>query len=109
MCKERLHDEFNYKNKELRLLEYKETTANDYLVLESFSQSKNKTLHFCEIPSENLRRKNKDIWFVVGRASTADVRITDISVSRIHSKITFHDGNFYIMDLTNYWFPLLKI
>lgn len=68
------------------------------MVFESFTHTPNKTIHICEVPEYH----EGNLVFEVGRSSDVDVRITgnynilkhiiDISVSRIHSKITFHKG-----------------
>ena len=68
-------------------------------MLESYTQTVNKTIHIMEIPSRYHPDRVPDIEFVVGRSSYTDVRITDISVSRTHSLITYHKGNFYVKDL----------
>lgn len=36
--------------------------------------------------------------FVIGRDNNTHIRITDISVSRNHSLLTFSEGNFYVKD-----------
>lgn len=34
----------------------------------------------------------------IGRGHESDVRISDISVSRVHAKLCFENGDFYIED-----------
>lgn len=89
--------------------------------MESYTHTPNKTIHILEIPAGNIG----DREFEVGRSSSVSVRITgkvgyfnfkwilDISVSRIHAKFTFHNGNFYLKDLeskfgtvTRLWHPI---
>jgi pSer/pThr/pTyr-binding forkhead associated (FHA) protein len=65
--------------------------------MESFTNTPHKTIHVVTIPSELARKKNK-ILVKVGRGTEVDVRITDISVSRFHSKIYFSKGEFYCQD-----------
>lgn len=64
------------------------------MVLESFTNTPHKTIHVLQMP-ENLVNRKKDVLVKVGRGTEVDVRITDISVSRYHSKIYFHQGEFY--------------
>ena len=40
----------------------------------------------------------KEKSFFVGRGNTVDIRITDISVSRVHSEIKLVNGEFYLSD-----------
>ena len=47
------------------------------MVLESLSKTNNKTVHVCNFDAKAV--------FKVGRGHVADVRISDISVSRHHS------------------------
>lgn len=42
--------------------------------------------------------KNKP-FIILGRSNEAHIRFTDISISRNHSKIRYHNDNFYIEDL----------
>lgn len=67
------------------------------MVLESFTNTPHKTIHVLQMP-ENLVNRKKDVLVKVGRGTEVDVRITDISVSRYHSKIYFHQGEFYWVD-----------
>ena len=51
-------------------------------------------IHF----DDDIAAKNKTLEFVIGRDNNVNIRITDISVSRNHSKITYFDNNFYVQD-----------
>lgn len=63
-------------------------------MLESFTNTPHKTIHVVTVPQKYTKKK-KELMIKVGRGTEADVRITDISVSRFHSKIYFYDGEFY--------------
>lgn len=52
--------------------------------------------------------KDKQI-IKMGRSNDADVRITDISVSRNHAFLKLHQGNFYIEDNNSKFGTLLQI
>jgi pSer/pThr/pTyr-binding forkhead associated (FHA) protein len=41
---------------------------------------------------------DSDEFFILGRGHESDVRISDISVSRSHAKISFKDKNFFLED-----------
>lgn len=99
LWKQNLETEFGINGQVHKLLEYKEIVQDNYFILESFSSTPSRTLHLIEIPNEKVKKKNKKIELLLGRVSTLDIRITDASVSRVHSKITYFDGNFYIKDL----------
>ena len=92
LCKSLFDDEFYYKSKKYKLLEYEEPEHSNYLVLESFTHTFNKTIHILEIPDGMMES------FIVGRSSSVSVRITDISVSRKHALISFDSNNFYLKD-----------
>ncbi len=65
--------------------------ANMYMVIESVTNTTSKTIHVINF---NQRRKIK-----VGRGQNAEVRITDISVSRFHSQIRLNkNGEVFIED-----------
>lgn len=67
------------------------------MVLESFTNTPHKTIHVLYFEDEMVKM-DEPVEFTVGRDNHVDVRITDISVSRVHSKINFFDNNFYISD-----------
>lgn len=66
-------------------------------MLESFTNTPHKTIHVVIIPSD-LAKKKRQVLIQVGRGNEVDVRITDISVSRVHAHIYFHQGEFYCND-----------
>lgn len=98
LCKEYFKVDFKDDYTTYKLLDYDEPTQDNYLVLESYSTSCNLTLHWIDIPNEKARKK-KAVEISLGRVNNLEVRITDASVSRLHSIITFHNGNFYIKDM----------
>ena len=69
---------------ELNLLNYKiHEGIKNYMIIESVTQTTSKTIHVINF---DARKSVK-----VGRAQVAEVRITDISVSRHHSNLTLND------------------
>lgn len=97
LCKNKIHEEFEYKGRKYYLLEYSRPSEGHYIVLESFTNTPHKTIHVVTIPNE-LAKKKSSILVKVGRGTEVDIRITDISVSRFHSKIYFSKGEFYCID-----------
>lgn len=79
------------------MLNYERPSSGHYLVLESFTNTPHKTIHVITIP-DDVARKKKSISIQVGRGNEVDVRITDISVSRVHAKIWLNNGEFYCAD-----------
>ena len=78
--------------KNYSLVDY-ERPKGSYLVLESLNQEKNtsRIVHLIK-PSPQ-----KDS-FKMGRGHESDLRINDISVSRLHALIKFKDGKFLLED-----------
>jgi hypothetical protein len=70
-----------------------ERPNTSYLVLESLNQEKNtsRIIHIVK-PSAG-----KDV-FKMGRGHESDLRINDISVSRLHAMIKYKDGKFLLED-----------
>lgn len=74
------------------LVDYERPTEN-YLVLESLNQEKN-TSRIIHIIKPN---QTKDT-FKLGRGHESDLRINDISVSRLHAIIKYKDNKFLLED-----------
>jgi hypothetical protein len=98
LCRCNLTTEFEIDGHTYKLLDYRDVDQDNHLILESISSTAGKTLHLINVP--NLQaKKNRRLEYLVGRVSTLDIRVTDPSVSRVHSKITYYNGDFYIKDL----------
>lgn len=97
LWKHKIHEEFEFNGRKYYLLNYERPKEGNYLVLESFTNTPHKTIHVIQI-SEQMAKSKNQILIKVGRGTEVDVRITDISVSRYHSKIYFHKGEFYWID-----------
>ena len=83
---------FKTKNKKYNLVDYERPTG-DYLVLESLSHEKNSS-RIIHIIKPNINKSE----FKLGRGHNADLRINDISVSRVHSMIKLQNGKFILED-----------
>lgn len=95
ICKAAFPDKVtSKKGHEIQLLNYNiHNNCSNYVILESVTQSSshNKTMHVCNFEDYQLIK--------VGRGAAADIRISDISVSRFHSNLFFSDdGQLTIVD-----------
>ena len=65
-----------------------------YIVLESIRNDKNNSRYVHTIVAENKKE------FILGRGHESDLRVNDISVSRVHVKITYseEEGHFVLED-----------
>ena len=73
----------------------------DYLIMESVKSAPAKVIHVFYL--------NKTNEFKIGRSVETDMKIADISVSRIHSYIRIKNGKLYIEDNGAKFGTLLKI
>lgn len=88
---------YYHNGKVYHLLNYLRPESGKFLILESFTNTLHKTIHVVHFDSQ-IVSSNKPIEFVVGRENEVDVRITDISVSRVHAKMTLFNDNYYVRD-----------
>ena len=87
---------FRHNNNINNLIDYIKPIDKNYMILESLNQVKDgnnyKSIHVITL-EENVRT-------VMGRGHDADIRINDISVSRLHGTITLQAGNkIFLKDL----------
>lgn len=108
LCQAKFSVEFEIDNENYKLLNYEEPGQENYLVLESYSSLKSKTIHIIEISKEKVNGKLKPIELLLGRVSSLDIRVADPSVSRVHSKISLYKGEFYIKDLDSKFGTLIR-
>ena len=60
------------------------------MIIESITQTTSKTIHVINFNEKKLIR--------LGRGNDSEVKIADISVSRTHSMIKYHNGCIYVED-----------
>lgn len=92
LCKTLFPESITYKGNLIRILNYKIPEDSNYVVLETYVSLKSKARIY------HVVNFKKDENVIVGRGQEANVRITDISVSRVHSKLSYSDGKFYMLD-----------
>lgn len=75
---------------------------SNYIILESVSdRNESKYLYIIQMKDRNVIK--------IGRASDADVRITDISVSRNHAEVKFVNGSYYVSDFSSKFGTLVRV
>jgi len=79
------------------MLDYFRPDEGKYVILESFTNTPHKTIHVIYF-DDQVAELNEDLEFYVGRDNNMQIRITDISVSRSHAKISFYNDEFYVKD-----------
>jgi hypothetical protein len=97
LCSERLKDNYMVNGKVTYVLDYLRPEDGNYMILESYTNTPHKTIHVL-LSDKNNNPDNCDVEYWVGRANEAAVRITDISVSRLHAMLTYSNGQFYVKD-----------
>ena len=93
---------FSLDGKESEVLRF-EKPKSPFLVLEGVGNDKNsnKGVHIIGVTGNNI--------VTLGRGHDADVRISDISVSRLHALIRFVDGCFIVEDKSSKFGTLLNL
>ena len=68
-------------------------SSDNYIILESLDLEKNSSRIIHTVIANDRKFK-----FTLGRGHESDLRINDISVSRLHAHIEYKDGNFVLVD-----------
>lgn len=103
ICNQPLPERIIIKNQITYLIDLKLPKDDDYIVLETLSSEKKdvKFLYIIHMP--------KDTKLLMGRSQECDIRMTDISISRIHAYLENKDGEFYIKDNLSKFGTLVKL
>ena len=108
ICKSVIPEIVEYRGKFISLLDFKDIDP-PYIIIQTMYQynSQNRNISdFNVIFVMSFKLKN---YLTIGRANNSDIRLSDVSVSRNHSKISYFDGNFYIDDIGSKFGTLLLI
>ena len=89
ICKESLPQSFLHENKHYDLIVVPVPSANSICLKDYRKEKYQYILHVIT---------SSDSPIMIGRASDTDLKINDISVSRAHASIQFHNNNFYLKD-----------
>jgi len=94
ICKEPYPIQIKHGSNHYNILTYSIPENQNYVILESLNSIKENqyplSIHVLMFADQDS--------YLLGRGHDSDVRISDISVSRIHSKIYFKDNQFYLED-----------
>lgn len=94
---------FKSKGKYYPLVDFERPEGN-YIILESLTMDKNSSRMI------HVIRANEDKnSFKMGRGHEADIRISDISVSRTHAILKYVNGGFYLEDNMSKFGTLVRI
>lgn len=101
ICKSSFPFTIGSNDKDLELFKIDKPTA-PFIVLEAIGSDRNSNrgVHVISISNDNS--------ITLGRGHDADVRISDISVSRCHANVKFKDGSFIIEDNNSKFGTLIK-
>jgi pSer/pThr/pTyr-binding forkhead associated (FHA) protein len=101
ICKSSFPFTIGSNDKDLELFKIDKPTA-PFIVLEAVGSDRNSNrgVHVISISNDNS--------ITLGRGHDADVRISDISVSRCHANVKFKDGSFIIEDNNSKFGTLIK-
>lgn len=91
LCKQKLSLKYYHNNKEFSLISFGDKIGESYVILESFSRENDSTgIHIIDLSA------NQD--FKLGRSHECDLKLTDISVSRVHAIFSVLKGKLYLKD-----------
>lgn len=88
LCKKPIPDKIKQKNKIFNILEFLNSNYKNYIILESLLNGNDRRNYPNSRQFYALKLDEKD-YFRIGRGHEADLRLNDISISRIHAKLIF--------------------
>jgi hypothetical protein len=92
--------EHKLKHKLFEIMEF-EIPESDYLIMESVKSAPAKVVHVFHL--------DKSDEFKIGRSVDTDMKIADISVSRVHAFLKIRDGHLYVEDNGSKFGTLVKL
>eukprot|EP01016_Furgasonia_blochmanni_P032622 TRINITY_DN3363_c0_g2_i1.p1 TRINITY_DN3363_c0_g2~~TRINITY_DN3363_c0_g2_i1.p1 ORF type:complete len:410 (-),score=67.99 TRINITY_DN3363_c0_g2_i1:132-1361(-) len=101
LCKEKLPLTHNFNNKELDILLFN-SKSDKYIVLESLAKDCNPNgIHIIDLTNKQS--------ITIGRGHECDLRISDISVSRLHARLHLQKGKVYLEDKSSKFGTLVQV
>jgi len=94
ICKEPYPISIKYGETSHNLLTYAVPEGQNFVILESLNSIKENQYPL----SVHILLFTDNEYYILGRGHDSDVRISDISVSRVHSKIYFQENKLYLED-----------
>lgn len=103
ICNSNIPERIIIKNKVIYLINLKLPDDDDYIILETLGNEKKdvKFLYIIHMP--------KNTKLLMGRSADCDIRMTDISISRVHCFLENRDGVFYLKDNNSKFGSLVKL
>ena len=108
ICKSPIPEIVEYRGKYLSLLDFKEIEP-PYIILQTMYQYNFQSRNISEFNLIFVMSMKLKDFLVIGRANNSDIRLSDVSVSRNHSIISYDEGNFYIDDIGSKFGTLVLI
>ena len=108
ICKSPIPEIVEYRGKYLSLLDFKEIEP-PYIILQTMYQYNFQSRNISEFNLIFVMSMKLKDFLVIGRANNSDIRLSDVSVSRSHSIISYDEGNFYIDDIGSKFGTLVLI
>ena len=108
ICKSIIPEIVEYRGKFISLLEFRDIEP-PYIILQTMYQYNSQNRNISEFNVIFVMSFKIKDYLTIGRNNNSDIRLSDVSVSRYHSKISYLDGNFYIEDYGSRFGTLLLI
>lgn len=108
ICKAVIPEIVEYRGKFISLLDFKEVDP-PYIVLQTMYQYNSQNRNISDFNAIFLISFKIKPSIMIGRANYSDIRLSDVSVSRNHSIISYFEEKFYIDDLGSKFGTLLLI
>jgi hypothetical protein len=106
LCKTHYPYSFKYEGKTWNLVDIPRPTDEEtpYLIIESMNLEKNSSriIHTIKLSGDKTK-------FSLGRGHDSDLRINDISVSRLHATLEYKEGGFFLEDCKSKFGTLIHL
>ena len=108
ICQSIIPEIAEFRGKFISLLDFK-NIESPYIILQSMYQynCQSKTTSDLNIIFVISLKSNN--YVSIGRANNSNIRLSDVSVSRYHAKITYINGDFYLDDISSKFGTLVLI
>jgi Protein involved in mRNA turnover and stability len=100
LCNYKLPSTIFYNTQRLSLLDIAYPT-NSYIIFEEYDNDKKTGFHLMSLTNNSFG--------IMGRGNDTDIKISDISVSRVHCKIKYQKSKFYLEDCQSKFGTLVKL
>ena len=108
ICQSPIPEIAEFRGKFISLLDFK-NIESPYIILQSMYQYNCQNKNVSDLNIIFVISLKSNNYVNIGRANNSNIRLSDVSVSRLHAKITYNDGDFYIDDRGSKFGTLLLI